>query len=194
MQGRPALGAMDPGLRAEVQRRSRPPETAAKRRQRRLRADARVFARLVTAAQAAAAHHTKANELVAVLHTSLLERARHTVPTQPTSRESEELKVCAEAANEPGAQDVGIHFLGACADDDFVGPWGNSTSGGCRGIGYPWSGCPCSPFSEYPNLPRRYLFGGPSQSPEAARGGNPAWLGLRVYHYGLHHARAYFLF
>ena len=99
----------------------------------------------MTAAQAAAAHHTRANELVAVLHAFLLERARHAVPTQPPNHASEELKVCAEAANEPGAQEVGIHFLGALAGGDFVGPGATVPAEAAGEVVTPGVGAPAAP-------------------------------------------------
>ena len=46
----------------------RPKESAAVRRQRSLRADTRVFSRLVRACQAASSHHTQASRLVGCLH------------------------------------------------------------------------------------------------------------------------------
>ena len=60
----PARCAQTPG---HVRRPRRPKESAADRRQRRLRAEARTYSRLVRACRAAAGHHTPASRLVGCL-------------------------------------------------------------------------------------------------------------------------------
>ena len=53
-------------------------ETSTRRRARRLRADARMFSRLVKAGQAATSHHTSASELVVFLQQLLAVTRRGT--------------------------------------------------------------------------------------------------------------------